>query len=109
MDLDLIVSSTAKWQQASGMIDVYNRVKHGFTVLAAHPEEVDDEDTIVVLFKIRSDGQPEYGRITKFGEWPEKAKMAVETCADGWRRLAELVIYMHEHGDLAYPAPPPLS
>lgn len=100
LDLDLIINSTAKWQQASGMLDVYNRVKHGFTVLAAHPEDVDDDDTIVVLLKIRSDGQPEYGRITKFGEWPEKAKMVVETCADGWRQLAELVIFMHEHHNL---------
>ncbi len=104
MDLNLIINSTAKWQQASGMIDVYNRVKHGFTVLAAHPEEPADDDTILVLYKIRSDGQPEYGLIPKYGEWPEKAKRVVETCADGWKQLAGLVIYMQEHSDLGYPA-----
>ncbi len=112
MDLNLIINSTAKWQQASGMIDVYNRAKHGFTVLAAPPEEEnstpragDSDTTIYVLSNVRADGQPEYLRLQKFSEWPEKAKMVVETCADGWRQLAELVIFMHEHGDLA--AEPP--
>lgn len=113
-DLDLIINATAKWQQASGMIDLYNRVKHGFTVLAALPEEEEstqagDGDTVYLLAEFRQDGQPEYIPVQKLSEWPEKAKMVVETCSEGWRQLAELVIYMHEHSDLAYPAPPPMS
>ena len=89
--LSLVMGASAKWHQAKGFLKVYNRAKHGFTVLDG------PGDSAYALAEVSQSGQAKWLRINKCTEWPPRAKMVIATCADGWRQLAGLVILLYEH------------
>ena len=98
LDLDLIIGSAAKWQQVRGMVEVYNGVKHGFRVLSSSPDTenaAEDES----LYFLTNKGAQEIFQLGKFRDWPERAMMVIQICAEGWRLLAGYVIFLHEPDD----------
>jgi len=95
--LNLVLGSAARWYQAKGLVDLFNRSKHGFFIV-----EGATASELKVIMEIKGDGEVQAVTINDFREWCDRSRMVIRTCADGWRDLAELVIFMYEQGyDLA--------
>ena len=97
LDLDVIIGSSAKWQQVTGMIELYNSVKHGFRVLDDSSLDMENAEGGPTLYLLTRDSEAEPLKLNKLWDWPERAKMVIQTCAEGWKQLADLVCFMHDN------------
>lgn len=94
--LDLILGAAAKWHQVEGAIFAYNSVKHGFRVLDGPSSDMENALEGPTLYLLAKNAEAEPLKLIKLWDWPEKAKMVIDTCADGWKLLAHLVCEMHD-------------
>ncbi len=92
-DLNSILGSAASWHQAPKMLELFNRSKHGFFIVKGSTASQLD-----VITSVAEDGAVTRVVIDHLREWCDRSRMVIQTCSDGWRALANLVIFMHERG-----------